>query len=55
MDFLAELARLLLTLVVLGSALVMLGYIFVRAISFAYFRTKYEHWRRVMKEMKEGD
>ena len=42
-------------MVLAGMIIVVFGYAFVRGISFAYFRTKLEHYRAILKEMKERD
>lgn len=55
MDVLTELAKSVLFVIVIGVLLVVFGYAIVRSVSFAYFRTKLEHWRKVVREMKEGD
>ncbi len=38
-----------------GVVFVVFAYVVARSISFAYFRTKYEHLRKVMRELKEGE
>lgn len=50
-----ELARWVVTIIVLGFLCLVLVYALARAVSFAYYRTKYEYWRRVDKEMRKGD
>jgi hypothetical protein len=42
-------------IIVVGVLIVIFAYALARGVSFAIFRTKLEHWRRIMREMKEGD
>lgn len=46
-----ELVRLL----IFGGFLTVLAYVVVRVGSFAYFRTKMEHFRSVLKEINKGE
>lgn len=46
--------RCCLALVVGGPALVVVAYFIARAVSFAYFQTKYEHMRRMLS-LGEGE
>lgn len=39
--------------VAVGLLVIVFGYVFVRSVSFAYFRTKLEYLREAMKELKE--
>ncbi len=43
----------LMRVIVLGVLVTVFSYAVVRSISFAYFRSKLEHFRTVMKEMRD--
>ena len=45
----------LIKLIGVGVVIIILCYGAVRGMSFAYFRTKFEHFRAVMKETRKGD
>jgi hypothetical protein len=49
-----DFTRIVMWLIVLSPLLVALAYLIVRAASWAYFRTKLEHFRTTMKELKGG-
>ena len=38
-----------------GVLILLFAYALVRVVSFAYFRTKFEHFRATMKELTKGD
>jgi len=42
-------------LTVVGLLAVVFAYAMVRGVSLAYFRSKLEAWRRMKKEMREGE
>ena len=46
---------LLLKIIVIGLVVIAICYGVVRGMSFAYFRTKLEHFRAVMKESRRDD
>lgn len=39
----------------LGVLLILFAYVTTRAVSFAYFRTKLEHLRSVLRELRKDD
>jgi hypothetical protein len=45
----------LLRLFAAGVIIVLIVYAVVRGASFAYFRSRYEHFRRLLKAMREGE
>lgn len=45
----------LVSYVLLTGAFILLVYVVVRVASWAYFRTKLEHFRATLKEMRKGD